>query len=278
MASHRLLQAFRSSKPAFGAWLTIPSTWVARTTAAASSNITWLVIDCEHGLIPLQPGASDIVAAVAGLGSNAPSVLVRIPATGPCADGSATWQIKYVLDAGAKGIIVPMVSTAAQARSVVAAARFPPKGNRGFGNPFTHLSWGLSPLEYLQQANDNIVVLTQVETRQACENIEELCTIDGLDGFFIGPYDLSLSLGFPPPNPDPHPEVEETLLSILDAAHKAGKKCAMFCTSGRQAAQRAEQGFDMINVTSDSGALTDGVRSQFATAAGEDTPQGGFGY
>lgn len=111
MATHRLLQTFKSSKPAFGAWLTIPSTWAARTTAAASSHISWVVIDCEHGLIPLQPGASDIVTSVAGLGPNAPSVLVRIPATGPCADGSATWQIKYVLDAGARGIIVPMVGS-----------------------------------------------------------------------------------------------------------------------------------------------------------------------
>ena len=113
MASHRLLQAFETSKPAFGAWLTIPNTWVARTTAAASPNITWLVIDGEHGLIPLHPGASEIVSAIAGLGPNAPTVLVRIPATGPCADGSATWQIKYVLDAGARGIIVPMVCSRA---------------------------------------------------------------------------------------------------------------------------------------------------------------------
>jgi 4-hydroxy-2-oxoheptanedioate aldolase len=109
MATHRLLQAFRASKPAFGAWLTIPGTWAARTAATASPHISWLVLDCEHGLIPLQPGTAEIVAAVTTMGSNVPSVLVRIPATGPCADGSAAWQIKYVLDAGARGIIVPMV-------------------------------------------------------------------------------------------------------------------------------------------------------------------------
>lgn len=109
MASHRLLQVLKTSKPAFGAWLTFPGTWTARTVASASPHISWLVLDSEHGLIPMQPETAEIVASVAALGSSAPSVLVRIPATGPCADGSATWQIKYVLDAGARGIIVPMV-------------------------------------------------------------------------------------------------------------------------------------------------------------------------
>lgn len=114
MASHPLLKAFKTGKPAFGAWLTVPGMWVARTTALASPHLSWLVIDCEHGLIPLQPGAAETIAAISALGTNSPSVIVRIPATGVCADGSATWQIKYVLDAGARGIIVPMVSRKAE--------------------------------------------------------------------------------------------------------------------------------------------------------------------
>lgn len=111
MATHPLLQAFRSSTPAFGVWLTVPNTWTARTAALASPHLSWLVLDCEHGLIPLQPGAAEMIAAISGLGSNPPTVLVRVPATGACADGSATWQIKYVLDAGARGVIVPMVGS-----------------------------------------------------------------------------------------------------------------------------------------------------------------------
>ena len=109
MASHPLLRAFQASKPAFGAWITLPGIWAARTAAAASPHLSWLVIDCEHGLTPLQPGAAESVAAIAALGPQAPSTIVRIPATGACADGSATWQIKYVLDAGARGVVVPMV-------------------------------------------------------------------------------------------------------------------------------------------------------------------------
>lgn len=110
MACHPLLQALHASKPAFGVWATLPGSFVARTVAAASPHISWIVVDCEHGLIPLVPGAAETVAAVSGLGPNAASVLVRVPATGPAAEASASWQIKYALDAGARGIIVPMVS------------------------------------------------------------------------------------------------------------------------------------------------------------------------
>ena len=108
--THPLLHAFRTNTPAFGAWLTIPGPWAARTAAVASPHLSWLLLDCEHGLQSLQPAAAETVAAVSGLGKDAPSVLVRIPATGACAEGSATWQIKYVLDAGARGVLVPMVS------------------------------------------------------------------------------------------------------------------------------------------------------------------------
>ena len=110
MASHPLLKAFQASKPAFGAWLALPGPFAARSLAAASSDLSWVTIDCEHGLTPLQPGAAETIAAVSGLGPDAPSVLVRVPATGPGADASASWQIKYALDAGAKGVVVPMVS------------------------------------------------------------------------------------------------------------------------------------------------------------------------
>jgi 4-hydroxy-2-oxoheptanedioate aldolase len=118
MASHPLLQAFQASKPAFGAWITIPGPFAARTVAAASPHLSWMVIDCEHGLSSLQPGAAETIAAVSGLGANAPSILVRIPATGASADGSASWQIKYALDAGARGIIVPMVNYVRHALSL----------------------------------------------------------------------------------------------------------------------------------------------------------------
>lgn len=109
MATHALLNAFKSSKPALGAWLTVPGFFHARTVAQASPHLSWVLIDCEHGLVPLTPTAAESVAAIHGAvgGSGGPSALVRIPATGVSA--STSWQIKYALDAGARGVLVPMV-------------------------------------------------------------------------------------------------------------------------------------------------------------------------
>ncbi|KAI0715440.1 Oxysterol-binding protein-domain-containing protein [Earliella scabrosa] len=221
-----------------------------------------------------------IVHAVAGLGPDAPSTIVRIPATGTCANESAGWQIKYALDAGARGIVVPMVNSSVQAAAIVAAARFPPQGVRGFGNPFTQLAWGpgVSASDYLASANDAVLVLLQIETREGMQNLEEILSVDGVDGVFIGPYDLSLSHGFPPPSPDPHPEVEKMIQQILAAAHAKNKKCAIYCISGTQAARRVKEGFDMINVTSDSGAMADGLARHLADVAGALEGAKGLSY
>ncbi|KAL4253680.1 Pyruvate kinase-like domain superfamily protein [Abortiporus biennis] len=270
MTSHPLLRALTSSKPAFGSWITLQNTFIARTLALSSPHLSWVCIDCEHGLIPLQGGAAEIIAAIQGFGGDdILSTLVRIPATGACANDGATWQIKIALDAGAKGIVVPMVSNAAQARSIVSAARFPPVGTRGFGNPVTQQSWGLSPTEYLKQANDSVLVLGQIETREGVENIEDILKVDGLDGVFIGPYDLSLAHNETTPNPDPVPVMEELIQKILQSAHNSGKKCAIYCTSGEQAARRAQEGFDMINVIGDLGAMIESLKRNFAIAAGD---------
>jgi 4-hydroxy-2-oxoheptanedioate aldolase len=108
MATHSLIGAFKANKPAFGAWLTTPGIFHARTVAQASPHLSWIVVDCEHGLVPLLPGAAECIIAIHGAVPNgAPSAIVRIPATG--VSQSTSWQIKYALDAGARGVLVPMV-------------------------------------------------------------------------------------------------------------------------------------------------------------------------
>ncbi|KAG6855487.1 hypothetical protein H0H87_002172 [Tephrocybe sp. NHM501043] len=284
MASNTLLNAFRANKTAFGVWLTTGGVFHARTIAQASPHLSWILIDCEHGIIPLVPGATESVSAIhSAVPKGGPSALVRIPATG-ISTGTG-WQIKYALDAGASGVLVPMVSTAEKAREVVADSRFPPLGRRGFGSPFAHVHWGVEVSEYLATANENISVMVQIETQEAAKNVEEIAAVDGIgktfailsidvddrmllfeDVLFVGPYDLSISLGYPTPNPDPHPDVEGVIQKILKAAHGAGKKCAIYCSSGPQAAKRAAEGFDMINVTSDIGALSQGISESLAAA------------
>lgn len=111
MVSHTLLRLLQVNKPAFGAWLTVPNIFVARTIAQASPHLSWMVIDCEHGLIPLIPGVAEVTTAIQGAVPNGGlTAIVRIPATGVSA--SSSWQIKYALDSGAHGVLVPMVRKA----------------------------------------------------------------------------------------------------------------------------------------------------------------------
>jgi len=170
------------------------------------------------------------------------------------------------------------VSSGKQAAAIVAAARFPPAGIRGFGSPFTHGVWGMDAKTYLGTANESVIVLVQIETREGVQNLDEILSVDGLDGVFIGPYDLSISHGYAPPSPDPVPDVEVIIQEILRKSHAKGKKCAIFCTTGPQSAKRATEGFDMINVTSDTGAMTEGLKSALAIAAGEAAGERAFGY
>lgn len=209
----------------------------------------------------MVPGAAESISAIESAGV---SPIVRIPATG--VTGSTSWQIKNALDAGARGVVVPMVSSAEKAREVVADSKFPPNGRRGFGSPFTHGTWGVTMSQYLQTANDNVVVMVQIETKEGVQNVQEIAQVEGVDVLFIGPYDLSISLGYPPPSPDPHPDVEAVIQKILKESHDAKKKCAIYCTSGSQAKERAAQGFDMINVTNDVGAMSEAVASHLNAA------------
>ncbi|KAJ7723489.1 Pyruvate/Phosphoenolpyruvate kinase-like domain-containing protein [Mycena maculata] len=265
MTTHALLTAFRANKPAFGVWLTSPGFFHARTVAQASPKLSWVTIDGEHGLTSIGPGLAESIAAIHGARpADAPSALVRIPATG--VSTSTSWQIKHALDAGARGVLVPMVSTPEKAREVVADSRFPPVGRRGYGNMYTHGNWGMSPGEYLAAANSAVVVMVQIETKEGFTNVKEIAEVDGIDVLFIGPYDLSMALGYPAPSPDPHPDVEKAIQEIRQIAHQTGKKCAIYCISGPQAARRAAEGFDMINVTSDVVAMSSGISEHLDAA------------
>ncbi|ESK86094.1 aldolase citrate lyase family protein [Moniliophthora roreri MCA 2997] len=261
MSANSLLDAFKAKRPAFGTFITSGGFFFARAVAKASPHMEWICIDCEHGLMSLNPGVSELIAAIQATGIPA---FVRIPATG--VSMGTSWQIKYALDAGAKGIVVPMVSTAEKAREVVSDSRFPPVGRRGFGSSYTHGNWNMSAQDYLDIANDNVIVTVQIETKEAIENLEEIAAVDGVDVLLLGPSDLSMAYGYPVPSPDPHPEIEKLIQKVLRVAHEKGKKCAMYVNNGEKAAQRAKEGFDMVSVTNDIGNLTLGISAQFDDA------------
>lgn len=181
------------------------------------------------------------VTAIAACGV---SPLVRIAANEP-------WMVKRALDAGAHGIMVPLLQTAAEAKRLVSSAKFPPKGMRGFGSPFAQTAFpGITTAaEYLQQANDTLLTIVQIETKEALANIDEIAAVDGVDVLFVGPFDLGNNIGRPYVDAKPHEELATAIAKVREAASKAGKYSGIYCTSGTQAREYADTGFQMVSHT-----------------------------
>jgi 2-dehydro-3-deoxyglucarate aldolase len=178
-----LKSKIQSKALTFGSWITIGHPAVAEIMAKAGFD--WLVIDLEHSVISIDV-AGDLIRTI-DLCGVAP--LVRLTSN----DQN---QIKRVMDAGAHGIVVPMVNSPADAKRAVAATRYAPRGTRGVGLARAQ-GYGVSFPEYLKWQEDNPVVIVQIEHKDAIAQLEEILTVPGVDGFIIGPYDLSCSMGIP---------------------------------------------------------------------------------
>ena len=209
-----------------------------------------MLIDVEHGPIGVET-MTQMVAAIADAG-RAP--IVRL------AQGNVE-NIKRALDAGAWGIIAPMVNSKEEAEAVVAAAKFPPMGQRSFGSAWAGLTFGLSMPEYRREANAQTIVFVQVESAAALGELPGILGVRGLDGVFVGPVDLAISLGLEPNPENPHPILRDALQEILQTAYAHGLPVGIYCSSAQAAAERIREGFLMVNVASDVGALLQGVRS-----------------
>ncbi|KAK8125731.1 2-4-dihydroxyhept-2-ene-1-7-dioic acid aldolase [Apiospora kogelbergensis] len=159
-----------------------------------------------------------------------------------------------------------------EARKIVAAAKFPPVGQRGLGSPFAMERFTPIPTmtEYLQTANDSLLTMVQIETKEALENMEEIAAVPGIDLLFVGPFDLGNNIGLPILDGVMQPGLIEAIDRILEVAHGAGKKAAFFATSGAQAKKYADKGFDMISVALDSTALQHTMSASLNSARGLD--------
>ncbi|KAK6064487.1 2,4-dihydroxyhept-2-ene-1,7-dioic acid aldolase [Seiridium cupressi] len=253
--------ALDNQPTAYGFWLTIPSAPVARTilrSAAASptGGFSWVLIDAEHGLIS-DNHYYELCTAISNEGA---SPIVRVP-------WSEEWMIKRALDSGAHGVLTPMCHTAEDAANIVKFSKYPPTGSRGYGPLFAiHAFAGVQPGDdYDANADNDLIVSVQIESRQGVENVEDIAKVDGLDVLLIGPFDLAKQMGAVRGG-DEH---EAAIQRILKAAKSAGKKAAIFCTDGAQARTRASQGFDMVSIITDIGALGDAMLRVLGEAKGE---------
>lgn len=256
-AANRFQKALKKGGATFGAWQMLPGSNHSRTIASA--NMDWICVDMEHGNID-DGQMHECVAAIASCGV---SPLVRIPA-------NEAWMVKRALDAGAHGICVPLLYTADDARKLVSSTKFPPQGTRGFGSPFPMGKFSnQSTVEYLVEANDALVTIAQIETKEALENVNEIAAVPGIDVLLIGPFDLGNNIGHPILDGTMHDNLKAAIDRIHKAAVDNGKRTGMYCTTGEQSYEYAQKGFHMISVAADMLAIPNYFNSVLSTARGE---------
>lgn len=228
-----------AGKPIVNAWLSIGAPYAAE--AIGHRGFDAITIDCQHGMMGF-----DMALAMLQAVSATPAIpLVRTSGLHPA-------EIMRFLDAGSYGIICPMISTAEDAAALVRACRYPPSGERSFG-PARALLYGGA--DYVDQADAQILVLAMIETRAGLDNIDAILAVEGLDGVYIGPNDLSLALGCPPAN-EPSDRVMIDAIDHIRARTAAhGLISGIFCSDGPAAARRIAEGFDLVTPGNDMGLL-----------------------
>lgn len=244
----------------------LPGTNLTRVMCRSATNMDWLLVDLEHGNLS-DDSMHEIVAAAAACGV---SPIVRV------AEGRH-WMIKRALDSGAHGILVPVLETVQDAKDVVQASKFPPMGTRGFEPLLAvekfveqHPHGGgvreLTGREYLDQANDSLVIAVQIETKSALENVKEIAMVPGIDVLFVGPFDLGASMGHPITAGKMDKELVDAIQSVQEAAQAAGIAAGIYCDSGEDAKEWASKGFIMNSVVTDMIGLRQVVSQTFKSA------------
>jgi 4-hydroxy-2-oxoheptanedioate aldolase len=244
-----LKSLWKQGQATHGAWLSIPSSVSAEVVARAGFD--YVCVDMQHGLVDYR----DCVAMLQAINLGASAPVVRVPWNEPGIIGK-------VLDAGAMSVIVPMVNSPTEARAAVAACRYAPTGARSFGPLRAFMQEGGS---YYASANAEVACIPMIETKQALENIDAILGVPGIDAVYVGPADLSITLGLPPGNNDDRPEFVAALSRIVGACSARGIVPGIHA-SAALAARRREMGFRMITVSADQQALGDGVRADLKLA------------
>lgn len=260
MKPNKLKPLLAQGKPILNGWLSIPNAFSAEIMAEQGYDS--ITVDLQHGIIDYQIAVSMFQAMRA---SDAVP-LARVPWLDPAA-------IMKVLDAGAYGVICPMINTAAEAAALVSYVRYPPHGVRSFGPSRASISAGAN---YGKEADENIVCFAMIETAEAYANLNEIVSTPGLDGVYIGPADLTLGLTgqkYTPGFDREEPELVEAIKNILAAAKKAGIMAALHCGSPAYAAKAVGWGFDLVTLPNDArllaAAASASVAQTRAALAGE---------
>lgn len=236
--------------PRFGAWVTLNSSIM--TEQIARLGYDFVVIDGQHGVLGYAEMRDALIAVTAG---GCPLPIARVSTNDP-------GEIGRMLDAGARGIIIPMINSAEEAERAARASRYATSGAQRSYSPVRHgTHFGMTP----GSTDAGVMILTMIETREALADLDRILDVPGIDGVFIGPYDLSLALGAEMPFEDRvRPELEAALARVCEAATQRGKVAGIYCGSGEAAIERARQGFTLINTCHDMSAVRGGMGAELA--------------
>lgn len=237
---NRIRCIWDSGRQAVAGWLQIPAPLVAESLALCGYD--GLVIDMQHS----PTDFATTVAMLTAIECRGVEPIVRIKSNDP-------GEIGPLLDAGAYGIIAPMVETARQTRHLVEQLHYPPIGKRSFGPRRPNLRFGP---DYVACASSSIVSMAMIETLKGLDNLAQILDVDGLDGIFIGPADLALALGCKPQADSVEPAVVEAVRRIRETAHAAGRRVGIFTGSAAFAREKLDEGFDLVTLTPDLAMVT----------------------
>ena len=242
MRENRLRTLWQNDQAAVNGWLAFPNSFSAEVMAHQGWDT--LTIDLQHGVIDYQA----MVGMLQAISTTATVPIVRVPWLEPGA-------LMKALDAGAYGVICPMVNTREDAQKLIAWTNYAPKGTRSFGPVRASLYGGA---DYATQANDTVVRFAMIETAQALDNLDAILSVEGLDAIYIGPSDLSLALGCRPVFDDVDPPVAQAIAHILERAQAHGVKAGVHNGRPDVARARIEMGFRFVTVGSDARILAAG--------------------
>jgi 4-hydroxy-2-oxoheptanedioate aldolase len=256
MTGFSLAARLRAGETVYSGWCSLGSAIVAEAVAREGFNP--VAIDQQHGLWDY----ADTKMGIAAIRQAGSAALLRIPLND---FGGAS----RALDWGAEGIVAPMINNVADAKRFVGATKFPPIGERSWGPHRAMMQAGVSdPKVYLREANEAVVTLAMIETREAMDNINAIAAVPGIDVLFVGPSDLSITLSNGA-ELDPHSKtIEAALDKVLAAVKKAGKIAGLYCVNGERAIATAKRGFRFLAVGNDLGFLRAGVAPHIKTIKG----------
>jgi 4-hydroxy-2-oxoheptanedioate aldolase len=254
MRPNNLRKIFAGGGTVLNGWLAIASTYSAEMMA--HQGFESVTVDLQHGPVDFQAALGMLTA----ISTTAAVPMVRVPHNEPI-------LTLKLLDAGAYGVICPMINTRAEAEALVQACRYPPRGARSMGPNRAVLYGGA---DYWAHANEEVLLFAMIETRAGVANLADIVSVDGIDGVYVGPGDLSMSMGKPPPTLDPQdPEMLSTIKQICEVTRKHGKIAGVHTDGAKTAVRRFGEGYQLCTLLNDARLMANAASAAIREARGQ---------